>query len=819
MTTYVEQLFLHGEVDTEAPLPDPLTTFLNYADLTPAAATIFAAAILLSLLIACWSTIYTIISTSAKTFIFSPLRAVIALLSWYVQGLIGLRSRNIDNAALPTPGQRLNQWIFDSRPYRIASTIIKWHFPFDRPIATACRLFGTYIGILALYASLLHPATHYLGGVYDGWNAYEQSSYCPEAISSYHLAYDHLSRRHVHEAYYCLGEKTGLSLQALDTNHLRDDGEITHFYALVFATSTTLIILAATLSYYALPQTAAFYRLKSIISRDPNPSKRPLTQTEIDLWAMINDYEGDMNKKDAQMAENAALLEATKAELNSSKKKHEETRTLLEKVTAHRNEAVEAHLCEQFKNTQLHQQFVQMGGELQVFKVTEGCFSDKRKQLAEERQKFDNDHSSEDKQLTEERRLLFEQRDALAKERQQLDSLHDQLKVERQQLADERERLANEHQKHNERQKKLADEQNRFTHEHEKITGESQQLADERQQITMERQHLAEEEQKYHKNHQDLVEKQQHLTNHHENLAAERQQFVDECQKHSQEHQDLVTKHDHLANELQQFLFQSTELLIQNSELRNTLEAAHQERDAAMEQAIPLQTELDSANLKAGQAEMDFQISLDLVQETKTSLRQSMADLQTASDRTLAQERAATEQAQKRASNLAEGNNGFQAKIDLAMRDAQRSHDQAVTAQGTIDILEHRLAKFRTFETGGTQEIPKRQTGNMGSISTALAEKEVQVASQLAEIEDLKRRLAQAKKVGNGACAPETEVQEAFKKLRAALEKERRERTEDNIRWGSKTQELEGDNQKLRISLSNVEASPRRRRPVRALKN
>lgn len=832
MTTYVEQLFLHGEVDTEAPLPDPLTTFLTYADLTPTAATVFAAAILLSLLIACWGTVYTFISTSAKTFIFSPLRAVIALLWWYAQGLIGIRFRDIDNAALSAPRQHLNQWILDSRPYRIASTIIEWHFFFDRPITTACRLFGTYIGVLALYTSLLNHATHYLEGVYNGWNAYEQSSYCPEAISNYYLAYDHLSRRHLHEAYYCLGEKTGFSLQTLDTNHLlRDDGEINHFYALVFATSTTLLVLAATLSYYALPQIAAFYRLKSTILRDPNSPKRPLTQTEIDLWATVNDYEGGLYKRDAQMAENAAFLEATKAELNVSEKKHQETRALLEKATAHRNKAVEAHLLEQFKNTNLSQQLVQMGGELQVFKVTEVCFSDEReklenarqqvanqrKQLAEKRQKVNNQQSSEDKQLTKERRLLVEERESLAKKRQQLDSLHNQLKLERQQLADERGRQANEHQMHDEQQKKLADEQNLSTHEHEKITAETQRLADEHQQITMERQQLVGEQQQYHKNHQGLVEKQR-LINYHESLATEREQLADVCQKqteqsqHSQEHQDLVTKHDHLANEHQQFLFQSTELLIQNSELSNTLEATRQERDAAMEQAITLQTELDSANLNAGLAKIDFQVSLDLAQEIETNLLQSMTDH---SDQILTQERAATEQAQKRASDLAEDNNDFQARIGLAMRDAQRSHDQAVAAQGTIDILEHRLAKFRAFGTGGTQEIPKRQAGNMGSISTALAEKEVQVASQLAEIEDLERRLAQAKEVGKGAGAPEAEVQEGFKKLRVALDKERRERTEDNIRWGSKTRELEGEKQKLRISLSSVEASPRRRRPVR----
>ncbi|KAE8359663.1 hypothetical protein BDV27DRAFT_135781 [Aspergillus caelatus] len=50
-------------------------------------------------------------------------------------------------------------------------------------------------------------------------------------------------------------------------------------------------------------------------------------------------------------------------------------------------------------------------------------------------------------------------------------------------------------------------------------------------------------------------------------------------------------------------------------------------------------------------------------------------------------------------------------------------------------------------------------------------------------------------------------AQEGVQKLREALSKEKRARTEENIRWGKKTRELEGECQKLRISLSNAAAS------------
>lgn len=93
----------------------------------------------------------------------------------------------------------------------------------------------------------------------------------------------------------------------------------------------------------------------------------------------------------------------------------------------------------------------------------------------------------------------------------------------------------------------------------------------------------------------------------------------------------------------------------------------------------------------------------------------------------------------------------------------------------------------------------------MGSISTALAQSQVTVSQQQAEINDLRRQLGEIKQ---GFMWPSEQVaQEGVQKLREALSKEKRARTEINIRWSKKMRELEDECQKLRISLSNAVAS------------
>lgn len=705
------------------PLPGSLETLVGCADLTAGAAIVFAALILFSLVAGYWETLSPVVFTAAKKFVLSPTQTVSSLLGQYASeffyGCYECRY------ALR---ERLTRWIVDSHPYRLVSTVVNWHFPWNRPLATLCRLSGTYIVGLTMYTTLLIPGTRYSSGIIDGWNAGVQSPHCPSAISRYYLN-TRLSRRHLSEAYYCLGEKSGLRLHTLTVSNLNSyltgNGEIDHFYPIAFVAITVFLAIVVIVLHDNLSETAAFQFLNSYLLRQNTyPHESPITPKETDLWNITSQYKADLDSQKAQLAKNTVLLNATTAELSASKSREQEGWAQFEKLVAGRNETVEAHSRELSINSRLRQQLVNTGGQL---KVAEGRLKDENQKLIDVQQQVTNER----KQLVSERRV-FEL--------------------------------------------------------------ECQRFSDEQQQAS---------------EHQDAIEECQRLAVVHDQLAAERQQLADERQRlvdqqknHAQQYEELVDREYNLGS-------QNLDLMIKNSELTNFLQATQQERDAAMTQVTDMQQELESTNLTANITLMEAQESLSQTQQTEAAFHQSVTEIRTACDQVVMQERSAADQARRQVSSLTADFNDLQSKIGMAMRDAQRSHEQAVNSKRTIEILEHRLAKYEAMKSGSTQEIPKRQTGNTGSMSTALAQKEVVVASQLAEINDLKHRLEQAKQ---GSPRPsEPAMQENFQKLREALEKERRERTTDNVRWGTKNRELEADNQKLRISLSNAQAHPGRR--------
>ncbi|KAE8339788.1 hypothetical protein BDV24DRAFT_175920 [Aspergillus arachidicola] len=299
-------------------------------------------------------------------------------------------------------------------------------------------------------------------------------------------------------------------------------------------------------------------------------------------------------------------------------------------------------------------------------------------------------------------------------------------------------------------------------------------------------------------------------------LAREREQTeADSLSEHRLLRAELQTRKDQLN-----LVVRNNELVAQNQELTAQCQAfqaehnrlqlqlrdssvAIQERDAALGRVILLETELVTTQSPAESVVRQAQESLAHAYKADMDLRQSMSDLQHTCDLTLAQERATADQAQKRASDLTAKVNDLQGNIGMAMRDAQRSHEQAAAAERTIQILEHRLSSWETSHS--SQEIPKRPPRDVGSISTALAQSQVTASQQQTEINDLRRQLGEAKQ---GFMWPSEQVaQEGVQKLREALSNEKRAWTEDNIRWGKRTRELEDECQKLRISLSNAAAS------------
>ncbi|KAE8159659.1 hypothetical protein BDV40DRAFT_303012 [Aspergillus tamarii] len=226
----------------------------------------------------------------------------------------------------------------------------------------------------------------------------------------------------------------------------------------------------------------------------------------------------------------------------------------------------------------------------------------------------------------------------------------------------------------------------------------------------------------------------------------------------------LVALNQELMAQCQAFQVEHDRLQLQFRDFSVTI----QERDAALGRVILLETELATTQSSMESAVWQAQDSLARAHEADVALQQSMSNLQNTCDLTLAQERATADQAQKRASDLT-----------AEVNDLQASHS--------------------------AQEIPKRPSRDVGSISTALAQSQVTVSQQQAEINDLRRQLGEIKQ---GFMWPSEQVaQEGVQKLREALSKEKRARTEINIRWSKKMRELEDECQKLRISLSNAVAS------------
>lgn len=834
MTTPFEQVFLWGEVEPDPPFPEVLMNIIAYADLTAGSAIVLATLILLTLVLASWETISFCICTGSNKFIISPIRTAFPLLGCYALEFLRLLLSRDD--ALAILRERFTKWIMDSRPYRVTSAIVEWYFPFNRPIAASCRLFATWVVGLTLYTSVLAPAARYLSGVVNGWNSDIPSFYCPGAISRYYLKY-RLSRRALYEGYYCLGERTGLNLPEdliasdwqLLSRLLNDDGEIDHYHAIIVAVSVISLAIMTAVTYTILPETIVYKRAMAVLLRqDPQPDgPRPLTKTESDLWDMINGYKGDLAKRKAQIAKQSKLLAATTAELHASKQRQEEGWALVGKLTAHRNKAVDAQQRELFNNRRLCRQILKIGGQL---KVAEGCLQGNRQELAKEHQQV----VDERKQLAEERQQLASKRQKplehqrLAEDRDRVLEGHRRLESVRQQLNEERQQLTKERQQLVKAQKQLIQERKKLVSPRQKSSNE-QRLVEERQFLDEMRDRLNTQCQKLTEERQKSAEEHQQLIDDHQNIAIQHQELLDRQQHLSNNNQKLAVRCNELAIALgtarqerdvamlqvdaaidQVMGQEDQQLAVRCNELSASLEKARQERDAALDSVMNQQHEIALINLLANISRVEAEIYYTQSEENQACLHQSMSDLKSACDLAVEQERSATEEARKIACGLEMELKECNSKIGIVVRDAQRHYDQTLANQRTIELLEHRLARYKVFETGSTQEIPKRQIGNPGSMSTALAEKDVIVANQLAQINDLTRQLENAKQGAPRPAMPDESVQENFKKLRAALDKERKERTEDNIRWSSMTRELEEANQKLRISMSNAKSKSSR---------
>ncbi|RMJ28524.1 hypothetical protein PHISP_00571 [Aspergillus sp. HF37] len=286
---------------------------------------------------------------------------------------------------------------------------------------------------------------------------------------------------------------------------------------------------------------------------------------------------------------------------------------------------------------------------------------------------------------------------------------------------------------------------------------------------------------------------------HHQHLAAEHRQLTIHHKEVAADNHRLTTEHAELRAQYDDLFFMSEPV----AEVK-TLE---QERDCANMQLSGLQDEHAAMKQTAEFYYQETQESLAQAGRREVALQQSLSDLKGAYDMSLAQERLAAQGIRQQASGLAAEVADLQGKVGLAMNDAKRGREETESLKRTIAILEHRLSKHTLPSSGG--EIPKRQTGDLGSISTALSESRVTISKQQMEINKLRRHIEQQAKeqAKAGVARPAEETpREEITKLRRALDTEKRARTDDQLRWDKRTRELEAENQRLTISRSNAAA-------------
>ncbi|KAB8274470.1 hypothetical protein BDV30DRAFT_248476 [Aspergillus minisclerotigenes] len=664
MTSPAEQMFLFGGIID----PEPISglALFGYADLTAGSAIIFATITISAYIASDWRVISPWIS-AVLTAVIRPISAVLVGISWLLMQLAAVRSLDDVFTTLRNLENGVKSQIVESRLSHFVSAVVNWYFPFNRPLATVCRLSLSFIcGTTTVYGLLLPAAWHVFGLI--------MAVSLPEEELSYHcfdvfgrLEQERLNRRDWLEVVFCFGQETGLELRAIIRHDWQlprlIEGEIHHLYVLAFVTTSVLCAILAALFWYTLAKAVPSRRaakLQPAASRvDPAGHEtqlrgKPPTPREIDLWNMIDQCEGVIAKQ-------KGLLIAKTEELRVVKQRMEDGWALVKKLSARPALIEETRLRETAVIVELRQELAVKEGQLII---TQG-------------------------------KLRHVQDDTTAKER----SL-----CERDQLV---------------------------TLEHRLAAAEAQEQQS--------RGHTDTE-------HQNLVVRNNEL-------VAQNQELMAQCQAFQDEHDRL------------QLQFRDSSVAIQ-------------ERDAALGRVILLETELMTTQSSAESVVRQAQESLAHAYKADVALRQSMSDLQRTCDLTLAQERATADQAQKPASDLTAEVNDLQGKIGMAMRDAQRSHDQAAAALRTIQILEHRLSRWEASH--GSQEIPKRPSRDVGSISTALAQSQVTVSQQQTEINDLRRQLGEAKQ---GFMWPSEQVaQEGVQKLREVLSNEKRARTEDNIR-------------------------------------
>ncbi|PYH84986.1 hypothetical protein BO82DRAFT_389603 [Aspergillus uvarum CBS 121591] len=313
-----------------------------------------------------------------------------------------------------------------------------------------------------------------------------------------------------------------------------------------------------------------------------------------------------------------------------------------------------------------------------------------------------------------------------------------------------------------------------------------------------------------------LVDVEKHLATaeeHGRESETQRQELLTEKLELLAQNQQIIAEYEafrvsHEANPHQSQLLETMQQELAAAIARNN---ALQEENNAIEiegqiMVAKLEFDLDEAHRQLAEAQF-----------SQVNAQQSMQEGDVAGNMSLAEARAQAEQArtqafmkEKELAEVTEENRTLQIQVGLAMRDAQRGQERADTAERVNKVLEVRLAQWEE-KARDEQTILKRPTANVGSVATALQQCQVKVSEQQTTINEFKEKLEKAK-VASPAGKVEEKLRADFSMIKSMYDRERRARTEDQIRWSKENRELEEELRKLRIGISNATTQRPRRR-------
>ncbi|KAL1868400.1 hypothetical protein Plec18167_008326 [Paecilomyces lecythidis] len=247
----------------------------------------------------------------------------------------------------------------------------------------------------------------------------------------------------------------------------------------------------------------------------------------------------------------------------------------------------------------------------------------------------------------------------------------------------------------------------------------------------------------------------------------------------------------------------------------HAMESVRQERDDAAERVVSLQRELESTKQIADGAYKQWMHAMEGAQDRERALTEHLQAVQRAFEE---QCRACQEKAVADAMSQAKASatEAFQAEreqlrrqLEKSLLDAQTGKQQAQKLKEEVDNLQLDLARFG-ISFGSSQSIPERKAANpssslvRGSIKTALEDRDVKIQALEHEVEELRKKSCEG--------LTDARLKAAADKLGQDLKAEKAARTNDQLRWHKQLQELQEENRKLRISLSNAESALGRRR-------